>query len=67
MRDRAIGIVSSGFALYLFTLAMIWGVLSSGLVGKMEKISDEYSTAEELMLLNCGVGGLLRVLWAARR
>ena len=56
MRDRAIGIVSSGFALYLFTLAMIWGVLSSGLVGKMEKISDEYSTAEELMLLNCGVG-----------
>ena len=56
MRDRQIGVVSSGFALSLFTLAMVWGVLSSGMVGKMGKISDEYNTAEELMLLNCSVG-----------
>ena len=56
MRDRAIGVVSSGFVLCLFTLAMVWGVLSSGMVGKMGKISDEYNTAEELMLLNCSVG-----------
>ena len=56
MRDRQIGVVSSGFALSLFTLAMVWGVLSSGMVGKMGKISDEYNTAEEFMLLNCGVG-----------
>ena len=53
MRDRQIGVVSSGFALSLFTLAMVWGVLSSGMVGKMGKISDEYNTVEELMLLNC--------------
>ena len=51
MRDRAIGVVSSGFVLYLFILAMVWGVLPSGMVGKMVKISDEYNTAEELMLL----------------
>ena len=56
MRDRAIGVVSSGFVLYLLTLAMVWGVLSSGTVGKMGKISDEYNTAEELILVNCGVG-----------
>ena len=56
MRDRAIGVVSSGFVLYLFTLATVWGVLSSGMVGKMGKIYYEYNTAEELMLLNCGVG-----------
>ena len=56
MKDRAIGVVSSGFALSLFTLAMVWGVLSSGMVGKMGKISDEYNTAEELMLLNCSIG-----------
>ena len=56
MRDREIGAVSSGFVLCLFTLAMVWGVLSSGMVGKMGKISDEYSTAEELTLLNCSVG-----------
>ena len=52
MRDRAIGVVSSGFVLCLFTLAMVWGVLSSGMVGKRGKISNEYNTAEELMLLN---------------
>ena len=40
----------------LITLAMVWGVLSSGMVGKMGKISNEYNTAEEFMLLNCGVG-----------
>ena len=51
MRDRAIGVVSSGFVLYLFILAMVWGVLPSWMVGKMVKISDEYNTAEELMLL----------------
>ena len=51
MRDRAIGIVSSGFVLYLLILSMVWGVLSSGMVGKMAKISDEYNTVEELMLL----------------
>ena len=51
MRDRAIGVVSSGFVLCLFTLAMVWGVLSSGMVGKMAKISDEYNTVEALMLL----------------
>ena len=51
MRDRAIGVVSSGFVLYLFILSMVWGVLSSGMVGKMAKISDEYNTVEELMLL----------------
>ena len=51
MRDRAIGVVSSGFVLYLFILAMVWGVLSSGMVGKRGKISNEYNTAEELMLL----------------
>ena len=56
MRDRQIGVVSSGFALSLFTLAMVWGVLSSGMEGKMGKISDEYNTAEELIFLNCGVG-----------
>ena len=56
MRDRAIGVVSSGFVLYLFTLAMIWGVLSSGMVGKMGKIYNEYNTAEKSMLLNCGIG-----------
>ena len=56
MRDRAIGVVSSGCVLCLFTLAMVWGVLSSGMVGKRGKISNEYNTAEELMLLNCGVG-----------
>ena len=53
MKDRAIGVVSSGFALYLLILSMVWGVLSSGTVGKMGKISDEYNTVEELMLLNC--------------
>ena len=31
-------------------------------VGLQRKLSDE-----ELMLLNCGVGGLLRVPWTARR
>ena len=31
-------------------------------VGPQRKLS-----AEELMLLNCGVGGLLRVSWTARR
>ena len=51
MRDRAIGVVSSGFVLYLFILSMVWGVLSSGMVGKMAKISGEYNTVEELMLL----------------
>ena len=56
MRDREIGAISSGFVLCLFTLAMVWGVLSSGMVGKMGKISNEYNTAEEFMLLNCGVG-----------
>ena len=56
MRDRAIGVVSSCFAPYLFILAMVWGILSSRVVRKMEKISDEYNTAEELMLLNCDVG-----------
>ena len=56
MRDRAIGVISSGFVLCLFTLAMVWGILSSGVVRKMGKISDEYNTAEELVLLNCGVG-----------
>jgi len=35
---------------------MVWGVLSSGMVGKKGKISDEYNTAEKLMLLNCSVG-----------
>ena len=51
MRDRAIGVISSGFVLCLFTLAMVWGVLSSGMVGKKGKISDEYNTVEALMLL----------------
>ena len=55
MRDRAI-VVSSGFVLYLFTLAMVWGVLSSGMIGKIGEIYNEYNTAAELMLLNCGVG-----------
>ena len=68
MKDRAIGVVSSGFALYLLILSMVWGVLSSGTVGKMGKISDEYNTVEELMLLNCGCcWRFLRVLWTARR
>ena len=40
----------------LDTLAMVWGVLSSGMVGKNGEIYNEYNTAEELMLLNCGVG-----------
>ena len=34
---------------------MVWEILSSGVVRKMGKISDEYNTDEELMLLNCGV------------
>ena len=55
MSNRAIGVVSC-FAPYLFTLAMVWGILSSGVVRKMGKISDEYNTDEELVLLNCGVG-----------
>ena len=56
MRDRVIEVISSFFAPYLFTLPMVWGILSSGVVRKMGKISDEYNTAEELVLLNCGVG-----------
>ena len=64
MRDRAIGVVSSGFVLYLLILSMVWGVLSSGMVGK---ISDEYNTAEELMLLIVVLEKILERPWTERR
>ena len=68
MRDRAIGVVSSGFALYLLILAMVWGVLSSGMVGKNgENIWwVQHSWRIAAFKLWC-CRRFFRVLWTARR
>lgn len=41
MRDIALGVVSSPFALYLLTFVMLWRIILDGVVGKMGKTSDE--------------------------
>ena len=41
MRDIALGVVSSTFALYLLTFVMVWRIILNGVMGKMGKISDE--------------------------
>ena len=68
MKDRAIGVVSSGFALYLLILAMVWGVLSSGMVGKNgENIWwVQHSWRIAAFKLWC-CRRFFRVLWTARR
>ena len=65
MKDRAIGVVSSGFVLCLFTLAMVWGVLSSGMVGKMgEKL---YIQGYERTLQTCPLFLLTNLTWPFQR